>query len=368
MKVTKFVTIVGARPQFIKASVISRETQSNPEEFDEILVHTGQHFDDKMSADFFKELELNSPKYNLGHSGLSHGEMTGRMIESIEQVLIIEKPKFVLVYGDTNSTLAGALAATKLFIPVFHVEAGLRSHNFYMPEEINRVLTDNVSSVLFCPTHESIKNLHAEGMPHNCVYLKEQVIAHCGDVMLDSKIFFSEHKSFGFDQISNHKPLLLCTIHRQENITKSKILKEILQALIKLKSNFFIIFPIHPATMKAIKKFKFENYLNKLNFCEPLSYFEIQNILSNAKHVITDSGGVQKEAYFHGVTCSTIRYETEWSQTLKNKNNILVEPIVDEIVNSCKDRLFLRKDDDLLEFGQGKSGKFILDCIRDCFV
>ena len=187
MKPTKFVTIVGARPQFIKASVISREIQSNPEEFDEVLVHTGQHFDDKMSANLFKELKLGSPKYNLGHSGLSHGEMTGRMIESIEEVLFIEKPKFVLVYGDTNSTLAGALAATKLFIPVVHVEAGLRSQNFYMPEEINRVLTDNISSVLFCPTYESIKNLNTEGMPRNCVYLKQQRISHCGDVMLDSK-------------------------------------------------------------------------------------------------------------------------------------------------------------------------------------
>lgn len=313
----RIVTIVGARPQFIKAATLSRIFKGHPQ-IEEILVHTGQHHDPMMSDIFFSELQIPKPAYYLDIQGGAHGQMTGRMLEAIEQVLIAEKPDAVLVYGDTNSTLAGALAAAKLNIPVIHVEAGLRSFNRTMPEEINRVLTDHVSSILLCPTRTAVENLRAEGITKG--------VFNTGDVMYDATLFAINSIT---DQQHNKlsdltaKDYAFLTIHRAESTATTENLQKILDYVINfsVKHNLQIIFPVHPRTEKLINAIKLET--NNIHFIEPLGYFETQAILSKAKYVLTDSGGLQKEAYFHQVPCITLRSETEWVETISSGWNRL---------------------------------------------
>lgn len=310
----KILTVVGARPQFVKAAVLSRAFQKSTL-FEDILVHTGQHFDDNMSAIFFEELAIPAPKYSLHIQGGSHGQMTGRMLEAIEGVLLEEKADAVLVYGDTNSTLAGALAAAKLHIPVIHVEAGLRSYNTKMPEEINRVLTDHMSAVLLCPTQTAIENLRTEGITKN-VYLT-------GDVMYDATLFALEafKKMPDIQQKMNFLPqdFIFMTVHREESTESVETFKKILifaEQLLKKSfstSDTKIIFPVHPRTRKMFSQLQFSECFVLL---DPLSYFETQYCLSKAQAVLTDSGGLQKEAYFHRVPCVTVRSETEWVETI----------------------------------------------------
>jgi UDP-GlcNAc3NAcA epimerase len=314
----KFATIIGARPQFIKTAALSRVLRQYAG-VSEILVHTGQHFDDNMSRIFFEQMEIPRPDYNLEIAGLNHGAMTGRMLEKIEEVLLAEQPDTVLVYGDTNSTLAGALAGAKLHIPVAHVEAGLRSFNRQMPEEINRVLTDHVSSLLFAPTKPAVDNLHKEGIKKG-VYL-------VGDVMYDAALFYAERAEVASDVLRQlclaPKQYCLATIHRQENTENKKRLGSILEAL--AQSPLTIVFPLHPRTAKCIERFQL-SIPRAIKVIEPVGYLDMVMLEKNASLIITDSGGVQKEAFFHQVPCITCRAETEWIELVEIGANQLIEP------------------------------------------
>ncbi len=313
----KILTILGARPQFIKAATVSRAIKAH-NDIQEIIVHTGQHFDANMSDVFFEQLDIPKPNYNLGVASLNHGAMTGRMLEKIEELIQQEKPDWVLVYGDTNSTLAGALAAAKLQVPVAHVEAGLRSHNPAMPEEINRVFTDRVASLLLCPTDTAEMNLKQEGFPFPATGTGTQRIKNIGDVMFDAVLYYRERAK---DQISldsfvlKDKAYALCTLHRQENTDNPVRLNNILSALRQIAREMPVVLPLHPRTKTKLKQHSNTGALKGLTLLEPLPYLEMQRLQMGAKLILTDSGGMQKEAYFHKVPCITLRDETEWVET-----------------------------------------------------
>lgn len=290
----------------------------------EIVIHTGQHYDTNMSNVFFQELNIPAPDYHLGIGGGNHGEQTGQMLSAIEKILIREQPEWVLVYGDTNSTLAGALAAAKLHIPIAHIEAGLRSFNKKMPEEINRVLTDHVSDYLFVPTESALKNLQNEGVPMNKVVLT-------GDIMYDAAIYYSElakRKSSILKKLNlDTKSYCLATIHRAENTDDKQRLKEIFSGLEDVGKVSEIVLPLHPRTRKALEKINFNFNRSNILFTEPLGYLDMVMLEKHAKAIITDSGGVQKEAYFHKTPCITLRNETEWVELIQNGYNILVKDL-----------------------------------------
>lgn len=301
----KLVTIIGARPQFIKVAAVSRIIKKQ-KSIREILLHTGQHFDVNMSQVFFDELEIPKPNYNLGINSLQHGAMTGRMIEGIEAILLKEKPDWVLVYGDTNSTIAGSLAAKKLHLRVAHIEAGMRSFNMHTPEEINRILTDRISDLLFCSTITAVENLKQEGFSNfDCAIIRS------GDVMYDAELYYFE-KAKRMSQILNSIPFgefVLCTLHREENTDNPKTLKRILSALTKIHSEIPVVLPMHPRT-----RIRLDNSDLKLPFfiIDPVGYLDMLMLLNHCRMVITDSGGLQKEAFFLGKFCITLREETEW--------------------------------------------------------
>ena len=314
----KLLTVIGARPQFIKAATVSRLIK-NQNDINEIIVHTGQHFDANMSKVFFDELEIPKPDYNLGIGGNHHGAMTGQQLEKIEAVLLDEKPDWVLVYGDTNSTLAGALAAVKLHIPIAHVEAGLRSFNRRMPEEINRILTDHAADLLFAPTDTAVSNLKNEG-------LKDKTLL-VGDVMYDAALFYAdiaESKSEILSKI-NLDQYVLATIHRAENTDDDLRLQNIINGLLELSQNIQIVLPIHPRTAKTLERLSLFDKLNKqIKIIEPIGYIDMVMLEKHANLIVTDSGGVQKEAFFHKVPCITLREETEWVELLDLGWNRLV--------------------------------------------
>jgi len=311
----KIVTVVGARPQFVKAGAVSRALNAAGG-IEEILVHTGQHFDEEMSTVFFRELELAEPRYNLGIASMSHGAMTGRMTEAVEQLLVTEMPDLVMVYGDTNSTLAGALAAAKLHVPVAHVEAGLRSFNRRMPEEINRVVTDHLSSISFCPTRASVANLAREG-------ITEQV-HHTGDVMYDATVF-AIRASAGReirDRLGiGEGPYAVCTIHRAENTDSRAALERVCDYLSAVAQEIQLILPLHPRTRQALERHGLA--IEGAACIAPLGYFDLHALIAGSEVVYTDSGGLQKEAYFHGKPCVTLRDETEWVETIEHGWNRL---------------------------------------------
>lgn len=317
----KIVTIVGARPQFIKAATVSRILRSHSK-ITEILVHTGQHYDQNMSEVFFDELEIPKPEYNLGIGSGNHGMQTGRMIEAIEQVLLEEKPDWLLVYGDTNSTLAGAIAASKLHIPIAHVEAGLRSFDNQMPEEINRILTDRISTFLFAPTTTAVNHLKNEGINDNSTYL-------VGDVMYDAAMYYRQKAEFSSNIITNlnlqtHN-YILATIHRAENTDNFEILANIFNSLINLSQEIKIVVPLHPRTKKILDTLNLFDMVNSnLTLIEPVGYFDMILLEKNAKLIATDSGGIQKEAYFYQVPCVTLRDRTEWVELVESGWNTLV--------------------------------------------
>lgn len=322
----KILTIIGARPQFIKAAPISialRKTKG----IEEILLHTGQHFDLNMSENFFKELSIPKPDFMLDINGNSHGVMTGRMLEKIEKILIKTNPDRVLVYGDTNSTLAGALAASKINIPIAHIEAGLRSFNMKMPEEINRVLTDHLSDTLFCPTDAAVKNLNAEGIKSTDVS-----IIRTGDLMTDSIMFFKD-KALKPKKLSVMNNFILCTFHRAENTDDPNRLKKIINALNSLHKDIPIVLPMHPRTKNVIAKHGFDLYVKIL---PPVSYFEMLWLLNNCGLVLTDSGGLQKEAYMSGKICLTLRNETEWVELIQSGVNFLTGSDTNKIILLAK--------------------------------
>jgi UDP-GlcNAc3NAcA epimerase len=312
----KVLTVVGARPQFIKAAAVSRAIRKT-EGLAEVMVHTGQHFDADMSDVFFEELDIPAPVHRLQIHGGGHGEMTGRMLIAIEPVMLAEKPDWVMVYGDTNSTLAGSLAASKLHIPVAHVEAGLRSFNRRMPEEINRVLTDHVSALHLCPTTTAVENLAEEGITSG--------VHHVGDVMFDATLFAAQRASGRHGALSNASLVpggySVATVHRAENTEEPERLRDVLDFLRSRAEQYPVVLPLHPRTRQAAERLGM-NFAG-LTVTAPLGYLDMTKLVSNAREIYTDSGGLQKEAYFHRVPCVTLRDETEWTETVDHGWNRL---------------------------------------------
>ena len=347
----KIVTILGARPQFIKAGTVSREI-SKYNEIEEIIVHTGQHYDANMSDVFFEEMQIPKPDYNLAINGLGHGAMTGQMLEKIEEVLLKEKPDWVMVYGDTNSTLAGALAASKLHIKVAHIEAGLRSFNMSMPEEVNRILTDRISTILFCPTQSAMDNLNNEGYENFDIKVVKN-----GDVMQDGAIFY---KNLDVKpKVKLEENYILSTIHRAENTDDLERLKSIVEALNEIAKEIQIVLPLHPRTKAILEKSGMET---NFTIIEPVGYLEMVYLIKSAKLVMTDSGGLQKEAFFFEKPCITLRDETEWVELIDNSFNILVGADKEKILETYKNYVSLFSLDYSLDlYGAGKASKKIIE-------
>tara|TARA_X000000950_G_scaffold251991_1_gene313733 strand:- start:3308 stop:4378 length:1071 start_codon:yes stop_codon:yes gene_type:complete len=348
----KIITILGARPQFIKAGTVSRVIR-NYSEIKEIIVHTGQHYDVNMSDIFFEQMKIPKPDYFLGVKGKSHASMTGQMMEKIEEVVVQEKPDWILVYGDTNSTLAGAIVASKLHIKLAHVEAGLRSNNMKMPEEVNRIVTDRLSTLLFCPTTKAIQNLELEGynqMPCSVI--------NSGDVMMDGANFYSQFAQK--PEIEINDKYILCTIHRAENTDSKEKLKSIFNALYQISNQTQIILPIHPRTLKKCNEFNID--VSKLNIIDPVGYFEMIWLIMNSSLIITDSGGLQKESYFFTKSCIVLREETEWVELTDNNFNVLVGSDTKNILETAKDYQFNKKFTSNL-YGTGDSANKIIESL-----
>lgn len=347
----KIVTIIGARPQFIKAASLSAK-MANQDQMQEIIVHTGQHFDQNMSDIFFDELNIPAPKYNLGINSLSHGAMTGRMLEKIETIVLDEKPDWLLVYGDTNSTLAGALAAQKLHIPVAHVEAGLRSYNDRMPEEINRVLTDRLSSKLFCPTENAKANLLREGIP-------DKRITITGDIMQDSVNLFKQFATPPEFDIPER--FILGTLHRQENTDDKQRLHEIISAYNAIGATMPIVLPLHPRTKKILANTPdVHPDPAKIIMLPPVSYWKMLWLLNQAALVITDSGGLQKEAYFNQKFCITTRDETEWTELVEAGVNTVTSANKKKITEAFRDLINKQFTAPLNLYGNGNASEKIM--------
>jgi UDP-GlcNAc3NAcA epimerase len=350
----KILTILGARPQFIKAGTVSREIKKHTG-INEVIVHTGQHYDTNMSDVFFEEMKIPEPNYFLGVGGSSHGAMTGQMMEKIEEVVISEKPDCMLVYGDTNSTLAGSLVASKLHIKLAHVEAGLRSFNMKMPEEINRILTDRVSQLLFCPTDAAINNLKNEGFDNfDCKVIKS------GDVMQDGALFYEKLAVKPFFEID--EIFILCTFHRAENTDDVHKLIQIIEALNIINEKIQIIVPLHPRTRKIILS---NNLETKFKIIDPIGYLEMVWLISNCSFIMTDSGGLQKEAFFFNKPCITLREETEWVELLDNNFNVLVGADKNKIIRAAEKINDLNNDYAINLYGNGEaSHNIIMEIIR----
>ncbi|OXR47984.1 UDP-N-acetylglucosamine 2-epimerase (non-hydrolyzing) [Pusillimonas sp. T2] len=346
----KLLTVIGARPQFIKAAVVSRALAVHHPKVCEVLVHTGQHYDTNMSDVFFDELDIPKPDHHLGVGGGSHGRNTGRMLEALDDLMAREQPDWVLVYGDTDSTLAGALAAAKLHIPVAHIEAGLRSFNRRMPEEINRVLTDHIASMLFAPTALARNNLRHEG-------IEEAKIHVVGDVMYDAALYYKKRarKPQWFDSLGLES-FALCTIHRAENTDDPLRMRGILDGLALTET--VIVLPLHPRTRKQMAEFGLDLPENVL-VVDPVGYLEMVWLEASCRVVITDSGGVQKEAYFHGKPCVTLRDETEWVELVESGANVLVGADAERIAAMVSRANNIRKESGGF-YGDGNSAKGIL--------
>lgn len=380
----KILNIIGARPQIIKAAAISRAIKNHfSNQIEDIIVHTGQHYDENMSEVFFTEMGIPKPKYNLNVGSASHGVQTAEMIKGIESIIFSEKPNVVLVYGDTNSTLAAAVAAAKLHIPVAHVEAGLRSFNKSMPEEINRITCDHASTLLFSPTETGISNLVREGFKINVEKpydIDNPGVFHCGDVMYDNSLYFSEISATKSNVIEKYKleknNFVLATIHRDNNTDNPVRLKQIFEAILKINKDYSIPFfiPLHPRTSNILKKNigddLYDLITNNKNIilAPPVSFFDMIQLESNAKLVFTDSGGVQKEAYFFKKPCIILRSETEWVEIVKNGNAIICDADFNKIMEAWK--LFYSKPDlEYLQiFGDGKASEFICNKLIETFV
>ncbi len=353
----RVVTVVGARPQFIKAAMVSRALRSKPG-MEEIIVHTGQHYDDNMSDVFFRDLDMPKPDYNLGVGSASHGAQTGRMLEGIERVLLETKPDCVVVYGDTNSTLAGALAAVKMQLRAAHVEAGLRSYNRRMPEEINRIVADHVSDVLFAPTQTAVDNLISEGIPTDRVFL-------CGDVMYDAVLHYAEvfeaRSSLLRDLGVERKGFILATVHRAENTDDPPRLAAIIGGLREATTLWPVVFPIHPRTRASMRDHGLTTEEgNGLIITEPVGYGDMLVLEKNARLIATDSGGVQKEAFFFRVPCVTLRDETEWVELVREGWNHLVPPLSAHAVHHGIAMSLETHGDETDPYGEGDAAERIV--------
>jgi len=349
----EIATIVGARPQFIKCAPVSREIRKY---FKEILIHTGQHYDQNMSQAFFEELDIPEPDYNLEIGSGNHGEQTGKMLMAIESVLLELKPDLVMIYGDTNSTLAGALAASKLHIPVAHIEAGLRSFNRKMPEEINRIVSDKLSKYLFVPTKTAVTNLSKEGQTDG--------VYNVGDVMFDSFLYnLNRIDTAAIMQKYKltSKNYILTTVHRPQNTDNPAILKGLINTLENL--NELILFPIHPRTRNLMRKFNIAVDSNNLKLIEPVSYQEMIVLEKHARVIITDSGGVQKEAYFAGIPCIVLRGETEWVELVENGWAVLVGDQFEKLPDTITGLSTFKPMADKL-FGDGYASRKIVEILK----
>jgi UDP-GlcNAc3NAcA epimerase len=375
----KIVTVIGARPQIIKSAALSRSiAKSFAMEIEEVIVHTGQHYDENMSEIFFNELEIPIPKHNLGVGSGSHGAMTAKMIEGLEKIFLVENPNAVVIYGDTNSTLAAAIAASKIHIPIIHIEAGLRSYNKSMPEEINRITADHMSTLLFSPTITGIKNLLKEGFVENIASkasIDNPKFFHCGDVMFDNSLYFSDKS----EQVSNivkdlkltGEDFILCTFHRDSNTDNKTNLTAIFESIIEIShsKNISIVLPIHPRTKHKMNMLLDENLLeeikrnSKIKLLPPAGFLDIISLEKKSKLVITDSGGLQKEAYFFKKPCLILREQTEWIEIVENGNALIV---------GANKQLILDGVDELLDkknlsypnfYGDGRAAEFILQKI-----
>jgi len=361
----KILTVLGARPQFIKAGSVSRVI-AQYDDIQEVIIHTGQHYDANMSDIFFEEMGIPMPDYNLGIGGKTHGAMTGQMLEAIEQVLFKEKPDAVIVYGDTNSTLAGALAAIKLGLPIAHVEAGLRSFNMNMPEEINRIMTDRVSTWLFAPTTEAVKNLEKEGVG-------QERILMCGDVMYDVALYQSkkldEQNDAWLDGLGlNKKDYILATVHRAENTDSDTRLNAIFDGLIRLTQETTVVLPLHPRTKAVLQKLgRLEEVERELRVLPPQGYLQMVQLEQHAGLIATDSGGVQKEAYFYRVPCVTLRNETEWTETVNSGWNHLVKPNTSEAIYQTVKAALGQSGEDIELYGDGNAAHKIVSAIKGYF-
>jgi len=347
----KIVTVLGARPQFIKAGSVSREI-AKYENVIEIIVHTGQHYDTNMSDIFFEEMKIPKPDYYLGVGGKGHGAMTGQMIEKIEEILVQEQPDWLLVYGDTNSTLAGAISASKLHIKVAHIEAGLRSFNMRMPEEVNRILTDRVSSIMFCPTKTAIENLEQEG-----VNSWDTKVSLSGDVMQDGALFYRELAQK--PDVAIDDDFILCTVHRAENTDDVNRLTSIVEALNEIALTKQIILPIHPRTNNILRDMSVV-LSDNIKVIDPVGYLNMVWLIDNCSLVLTDSGGLQKEAFFFGKSCITMRDETEWVELIENNFNVLVGADKEKILAAYNNHKF-SDDFDLDLYGSGMASKNIIE-------
>ena len=351
MNSKKVLTVVGARPQFIKAAALSRAIEKIGQ-IEEVIVHTGQHFDFNMSDIFFEEMRIPKPSHKLFISGLSHGAMTGRMMVELEEVVKMEKPDAILLYGDTNSTLAGALVAAKLHIPIIHVEAGLRSFNMKMPEEINRILTDRLSSLLLCPTSLSIQNLREEGFDNFNVQIE-----HVGDVMEDASLFYVDEakaKSSFASTIEGNYVLVTC--HRAENTDFDDKFNEIVKGLDLIAEERKVVWPVHPRVKEKIKKYNMHANVSIIN---PVGYLDMISLILNSDLILTDSGGLQKEAYFFNKFCITMREETEWVELVENGFNFLTGAQgtkIYETYKHCKERIF---EKNVVLYGGGNASEKI---------
>ena len=345
----KIGTIIGARPQFIKAALVSKKIENN-KFFSECIIHTGQHFQKNMSNIFFDEMEISYPKYNLGINQLKYGEMVSKMKAKIQPILIKEKIKGVLLYGDTNSTLAGSLAATALNIPIFHVEAGLRSYNRSMHEENNRLITDHLSSLLFCPTINAVNNLKKEGISKG--------VQLSGDVMYDAYLNFASQVKKS-QKINIKSSYVLATLHRRENLDSNEKLFSIFNNLDKINKEIKVVMPLHPHTKKKLKDF---NINSNIELIEPMGYMSMLDLIRKCKMVITDSGGLQKEAFFAKKNCLTIRDQTEWTELIENGSNLLSAP---NLLQDNYNRLIEKKCDFSKNlYGNGGSCELILKSIE----
>ena len=352
----KISTVIGARPQFIKAAMVSRALKSNS--INEEILHTGQHFDTNMSQVFFDQMGIPEPAVDLKINGGSHGEMSGNMLIALERQFEMRKPNVVLIYGDTNSTLAASLAAAKLHIPIAHVEAGLRSFNMNMPEEVNRIVADRLSTHLYCPTRSAVDNLAAEGVREN-VFL-------VGDVMYDAAIAFgqlaAEHSTITRQLNIHNEPFGLVTLHRQENTDDAKRLRNILETLANMTNDLPLLFPLHPRTRQAVARENLEHLLDAFILTDPLPFLDMVLLEKQAKLIFTDSGGVQKEAYFHGVPCITLRDETEWVETVHAGWNQVVGADPDAIKHAVSQA---NTGGSIAEYGDGSCAEKIATLLLD---
>ena len=377
----RIITIIGARPQIIKSSALSRAIRlSFSDKLEELIVHTGQHYDENMSNVFFEEMEIPKPNYNLNVGSGSHGAQTAKMIEGLEKIFLQEKPDAIVIYGDTNSTIAGAIAAAKIHIPIVHIEAGLRSYNKSMPEEINRIAADHMSTLLFSPTKTGISNLQKEGFSleiNEKASIDKPNVYMCGDIMYDNSLYFSafsEEKSKIIQELGlSTNNYILCTIHRDSNTDYTNNINAIFNALVDLqeKSGLRIILPIHPRTkgkMSELLEIELMLKINsnpKIQIIPPAGFLDIISLEKNARIIITDSGGLQKEAFFFQKPCVILREQTEWVEIIENGNAILAGANYDKIVSAFHDLINKSNYTYPLFYGNGQASNFICSKILD---